>query len=314
MKLVESFLTKNPCFALDREITVKGIMLQSIGCPQPSAKVLIHNWNRPSCQRVCPHAIVDATDGTIYQTLAWTHRGWHADTIANDNYIGVMICEPNQIKYSSAGKFSVIGDREKAEEAARRTYESAVALFAMLCHTFNLDPVTQIYSHVDLAPAGTPITQKDPEHLWSQLDLPYTMNGFRDDVKAALEKMGSSELSGGEAIAVASGEVAPVEIVSDEKSEVVSSVDTGPIDIDEDEKELPDSIDADTSFDVRVPVSNLRIRKGPGTGAGCEPIGKYTGIGVFRITEVQNGTGSKNGWGRLESGEGWISMDFVERI
>ena len=37
MKLVESILTKNPCYTAGRTITVKGLMLHSVGCPQPSA-------------------------------------------------------------------------------------------------------------------------------------------------------------------------------------------------------------------------------------------------------------------------------------
>ena len=40
MKLVESILTKNPCYTAGRTITVKGLMLHSVGCPQPSALVL----------------------------------------------------------------------------------------------------------------------------------------------------------------------------------------------------------------------------------------------------------------------------------
>ena len=43
MKLVESILTKNPCYTAGRTITVKGLMLHSVGCPQPSALAFIKN-------------------------------------------------------------------------------------------------------------------------------------------------------------------------------------------------------------------------------------------------------------------------------
>lgn len=344
MELVESFLTKNPCFASDRKIAVKGLMLQSVGCPQPSAKVFLHNWNRPTYVRLCPHAIVDAVDGTVYQTLPWTHRGWHALTVANDNYIGAVICEPNQIKYTSPGVFTLVGDKEKAEDAVRRAYYSSVDLFAMLCEEFDLDPMTQIFSYSDVSSPGSSSTYRDPEHLWRQLGLPYTMTGFREDVKEALSKPKEPESSSvepsiptvSEEIAEPSTEASETPIVEDEKVEelinedrVEEVKDEPQTPIVEDEKvEEPINEDLveevnnapeepvveDTSFEVRIPVSNLRIRKGPGVGEGCEPIGKYTGIGTFRILEVQNGTGSKSGWGRLESGEGWICMDFVERI
>ena len=48
MKLVEAFLTRNPCYRAGRKIKVKGIMLHSVGCPQPRASVFIGNWNQES--------------------------------------------------------------------------------------------------------------------------------------------------------------------------------------------------------------------------------------------------------------------------
>ena len=39
-----------------------------------------------------------------------------------------------------------------------------------------------------------------------------------------------------------------------------------------------------------------------------------TSVGVFTILEVKSGTGSVTGWGRLNSGAGWISLDFVKRV
>ena len=50
-----------------------------------------------------------------------------------------------------------------------------------------------------------------------------------------------------------------------------------------------------------VTISDLRIRKGPGTNYGWT--GAYTGKGTFTIVE------QKNGWGRLKSGAGWISLN-----
>ena len=66
------------------------------------------------------------------------------------------------------------------------------------------------------------------------------------------------------------------------------------------------------SFKVQVSISNLNIRKGPGTNYART--GKKTGKGVFTITETKSGTGSKAGWGKLKSGAGWISLDYAKRI
>ena len=34
-------------------------------------------------------------------------------------------------------------------------------------------------------------------------------------------------------------------------------------------------------------------------------------VGTFTIIEVKPGEGSKKGWGKLKSGRGWISLDYV---
>lgn len=64
-------------------------------------------------------------------------------------------------------------------------------------------------------------------------------------------------------------------------------------------------------FLVKVSISNLNIRSGAGTNYSrvqfCPP-------GVYTIMEVKAGQGSKAGWGRLKSGVGFISLDFVQRL
>ena len=68
----------------------------------------------------------------------------------------------------------------------------------------------------------------------------------------------------------------------------------------------------DVPFTVKVSISDLNIRKGPGTDYA--KTGKFTGKGVFTIVEVQSGQGSSAGWGRLKSGAGWISLDYAAKI
>jgi len=64
-------------------------------------------------------------------------------------------------------------------------------------------------------------------------------------------------------------------------------------------------------FLVKVSISDLNIRKGPGTDYGRV---QFCPVGVYTIVEVKNGNGSSAGWGRLKSGIGWISLDFVNRV
>ena len=61
-----------------------------------------------------------------------------------------------------------------------------------------------------------------------------------------------------------------------------------------------------TKMKAMVRISNLRIRKGPGTDYAWT--GKYCEKRYINIVETKPG----KGWGRLENGNGWISMDYAK--
>lgn len=201
MKLIESILTKNPCYTAGRKITVKGLMLHSVGCPQPKASVFLNSWNSASYTAACVHGFIDGNDGTIYQTLPWNHRGWHCGSgskgSGNDTHIGVEMCEPACIKYTAGSSFTC-SDVTTAKTVAKRTYEAAVELFAYLCKKYNLDPTVDgvIISHREGHSRGIASNHGDPEHLWNGLSMGYTMDGFRKAVKAAMGTSGVEDTSG----------------------------------------------------------------------------------------------------------------------
>ena len=66
---------------------------------------------------------------------------------------------------------------------------------------------------------------------------------------------------------------------------------------------------------VRVSISDLNIRKGPGTDK--DKTGKYTNRGIFTIVEEEDGPGASK-WGLLKAyqnnRDGWISLDHTERV
>ena len=191
MKLVESIMTRNPCCTAGRKITVKGLMLHSVGCPQPKASAFISSWNSPAHDTSCVHGFIDGNDGTVYQTLPWNHRGWHCGSgnkgSGNNTHIGVEMCEPACIRYTAGSNFTC-SDMAEAKAVAERTYEAAVELFAMLCKKYGLDPLADgaIISHREGHSRGIASNHGDPEHLWAQLGMGYTMDGFRRAVKAAM--------------------------------------------------------------------------------------------------------------------------------
>ena len=443
MKLVESILTKNPCYTAGRKITVKGLMLHSVGCPQPSAQVFVKNWNSASYDRACVHGFIDGNDGTVYQCLPWNHRGWHCGASGNNTHIGVEMCEPACIKYTGGATFTC-SNRATAQAVAKRTYEAAVELFAMLCQKFSLDPLGAgvIVSHKEGCKLGIASNHGDPEHLWTQLGLPYTMDTFRAAVKAAMGG-GAAAPSGVSGTKIMGAAVATVEqmtaYIKAKNPQVAQSVldmvplylsegaaegvrgdiafaqsclETGnfgfvgsAVTLDQNnfcgmgvtanglngnsfdtpqlgiraqvqhlkayasteplknecidprfkyvargcaevvewlgQKENPqgkgwatgagygekivtilNAILATTGgaapaptavpFKVRVTVTDLRIRSGAGTDTAAT--GKFTGVGVFTITEVKDGPGSAKGWGRLKSGAGWIALDYAQKV
>ena len=64
-----------------------------------------------------------------------------------------------------------------------------------------------------------------------------------------------------------------------------------------------------TSYTVKVSVSDLRIRSGPGTDTDAKG---FIAPGVYTIVEEANGPGASK-WGRLKSGAGWISLDYAKK-
>lgn len=326
MNLVESILTKNPCYTAGRKITVKGLMLHSVGCPQPSASVFIKNWNSTSYDRACVHGFIDANDGTVYQTLPWDHRGWHAGGAANNTHIGVEMCEPACIKYTGGATFTC-SNTDEARACAQRTYNSAVELFAMLCERFNLDPLGDgvIISHSEGAKRGVASSHADPDHLWRQLGMSLTMDTFRKDVKA---KMGKTDTP----VNDDTKHTEKATLYRVRKSWADSKNQKGAFKVLENAKACADKNEGYSVFDengtviysgktevlkktpfkVKVSISDLNIRRGPGTGYNTT--GTFTGVGVFTIVDVKDGKGSTKGWGKLKSGAGWISLDHATEI
>ena len=178
MQITERFAVKNKCYQAGAPLTPRGIMLHSVGTPQPSAAVFARSFNQyqPGGASVCVHAFVQA-DGTVYQTLPWEMRGWHCGGSANGTHIGIEMTEP------SAGM-----TRDEAAEQIAGTYRTAVELFAALCRQYGLDPVQDgvIIGHAEGHRRGAASNHADPELLWRTYDMGYTMDGFRADVAARM--------------------------------------------------------------------------------------------------------------------------------
>ena len=180
MHIIEVFTTGNKCYQVGALLRPRGLMLHSIGTPQPSAAVLARYFDQyqPGGQSVCVHAFVQA-DGTVYQTLPWEMIAWHCGGSANSTHIGVEMTEPD-VSMSYA----------EAAEQITGTYHAAVELFAQLCEMYSLDPLTDgvIIGHAEGHRRGVASNHADPELLWNTYGMGYTMDGFRRDVYAEMHK------------------------------------------------------------------------------------------------------------------------------
>ena len=185
MNLKQNYLTESGCYKAGKRITVKGLMIHSVGCPQPKAEVFMKNWNRAEAS-ACVHAIVEP-DGDVYQILPWNHRGWHCGGGANNTHIGVEMTEPATIRYTGGSNWTETGDGENTKNHVLATYKYAVELFAYLCSQYNLDPLADgvVISHSEGCRRGIASNHGDVEHLWSKFGL--TMEQFRKDIKTAMK-------------------------------------------------------------------------------------------------------------------------------
>lgn len=193
MNIIEAYATQNKCYQIGTPLKPRGIMLHSIGCPQPNAAVMARYYNQyqPGGQSVCVHGFIQR-DGTYYQTLPYNLRAWHCGGAANATHIGIEMTEPASIVYTGGASWRDL-DTDATETHVRGTYAAAVELFAQLCTQYALDPLEDgvIISHAEGAARGIASAHADPTHLWRAFGL--TMDGFRADVAAKMAAENTDE-------------------------------------------------------------------------------------------------------------------------
>lgn len=195
MNLINRYITKNPYFNDRKWITgtaFNGFFLHSVGCAQPDPLVFIRQWDNASYTNAGISGFIGSEAVYIaapcLETPGMVKRMPHAGSPANNNYIGFEMCEPASLHYNWGDRFTC-SDLAGARAYCQQTYQNAVELFAQLCKFHGKDPLQDgvILSHSEGHKRGIATGHSDPEHLWTQLGLPYTMGGFRRDVKEKME-------------------------------------------------------------------------------------------------------------------------------
>lgn len=302
MKIVKQLITKNDCYQLNQKMNVRGLVLHSVGCNQSRASVFVNTWNQPNYE-VAVHAVLQA-DGTVYQCLEWEQVGWHCGGSLNNSHIGIEMTEPDCITYVKGSTF-ICSNYTEARKQVQGTYNVAVTLFACLCKQFNFDPLKDgvILSHYEAWERGLASGHGDPEHLWRQLDLNYTMDGFRKDVKAAMNICDSKTLYRvRKSWANAASQVGAYSNLDNAKKACDSAGKAYSVFDSNGNVVYP----MDNTYRVKVMVNALNIRSGPGTQYKIN--GCITDSGVYTIVETQGN------WMKLKSGMGWICANYVIKI
>lgn len=185
MNLHKLILTQNACYKAGRTIKPKGIMVHSTGANNPYLKRYVgpddgllgvnrckNHWNQetPNGKKVCAHAFIGKLkDSSIaaYQTLPWNWRGWHAGGTANNDYIGIEICEDG---LTNSSYFSAV-------------YKEAVELCVYLCRQCGLTE-KNIICHSEGYKLGVASNHGDVMHWFPKHGK--TMDTFRAEVKALM--------------------------------------------------------------------------------------------------------------------------------
>ena len=183
MDYIAKHCTGNIRYKSGQKIAPKGVVLHSIGCPQPNAKVLWNTWQN-NASPYMTHYVLD--DEKIYECANDNLRCWHVCSPGNDKWIGIEMCEPNTIKYTSGASFKVT-NRAAAQAYCKKTYQNAVWLIARLCKKYGWDPYKAVLTHYEVTTKKLSNTDHvDPQHLWDGLGLGYNLAKLRKDVAAAM--------------------------------------------------------------------------------------------------------------------------------
>ena len=304
-----------------------------------------NDWNNPE-EDVCVHAFIGKlASGAVgvVQTLPWNRRGWHAGDgtsgkSANDTHISFEICEDalkssayfNQV-YKAAVNLTAMLCKEyglnpladgvvicHSEGCARGIASNHGDVmhwfpkFGKSMDTFRAD--------VDKAMGGTgssTTTKPNTGDATAQAAVPYTVQVTVSDLNIR-SGPGTDTSSKG---FIAPGVYTIVEEANGPGASKWGRLKSGAGWISLDYAKQIGSANSGSSsagevtskfdpYTVKVSVTELRIRSGPGTDTDSKG---FIAPGVYTIVEEADGPGAKR-WGKLKSGAGWISLDYAEKL
>lgn len=290
--------TTSRCYKGTKKMTVKGVLWHSTGANNPTLKRYVqpsdnapdreywlqllgknkygNDWNHTDRQAGMNCWIGKLEDGTVttVQTMPWDYRPWGCGSGKNGS------CNSGWIQ------FEICEDDMTGKDYFNKAYKEACEITAYLCDMFNLNPhgyttlngikVPVILCHADSHDLGLGNNHGDI-YTWFKKHGK-DMDDVRNDVAALMKSTGSQPET-------------PAEPVVPESPAVDKPV--------------------FNAYKVKITTDGLNIRKGPGTDN--KKVGIINDMGVYTIVEEASGKGATK-WGKLKSGAGWISLDYVKKI
>lgn len=302
-----------------------------------------NHWNtvEPGGRKVCVHAFIGYDKNKqirVAELLPLDICCWGVGSGKNGSYN----YDPAYIQ------FEICEDKLTDRTYYEKAFAVAAEYCAELCRTYGIS-VDNIVGHCEAYRLGYGSNHADPEHWMKRFGQ--TMSDFRTRVSEMLksneEKKENTEQTPVRTETVEKGDL--VSIASDatyysgksipswvkaQNWYVKSDPKGDRVVIDKNEKgtnsicspihkkyltvikKANDKTEEDTAagkcpYLVKITADCLYIRKGAGTNTA--KVGQITDHGVYTIVEQRKGTGASL-WGRLKSGAGWISLDYVRKL
>ena len=281
-----------------------------------------NHWNKAS-MNACVHAFIGVNaSGKVetYQVLPWNICCW-----------GVGKGKKGSYNYNPTARiqFEICEDNLKDEAYFNAVMKEAQELCAYLCKLHGIT-VDQICSHAEAYKEGYASNHGDCDHWLKKHGK--DMNWFRCRVEDMLDEKTVEEIKVGDVVNFSGGyhytsangskgsnvgaSLAKVQIVHtgkhpyhvravNEKGAYISGV-YGWVDANTVSK-----VEAFEPYLVRVTKTPLNIRQG--SGMDYAPVGTIKSPGVYTIVAESSGSGATK-WGKLKSGAGWISLDYVKKV
>lgn len=189
IQITERICVNNSRYKAHEPLVPTGVVLHSIGCPQPNAEVLVRSWENNNSP-YCTHYILD--DHAIYHCMPNNLKCWHVSSPGNSKWLGIEMGEPSWLKLKSTsagtgGGFTMT-DPARCKAYLEAEYRNAVQLIAKLCKDYGWDPNTAIFTHKYITDHKlSNCSHIDPEHIWKGCGLDYCAETLRRDVAAEMK-------------------------------------------------------------------------------------------------------------------------------